>query len=270
MTQLDGARANFLAELSARHPSFLVWKHLDRAVRGVGDVDAAAPATDAPRIVDDAASLARSLLGAAAVIRCDHVADKRLTFFVLPRLLPQLFELDVCVGPSRGLTPWADPARMAKLAILDDRGIRRLRPGAEALVSLVYHGLSYHGGRRLSGDEEEIVTSGLRRDRDGAHYACSLLAPLPARRPLHRLLEMVEAGVWVPSLSRHAFWGFVVSGAAHPAFTGRRIAFRSRIAARRDCVMHRVAQAHGRRVEEHRVPALLAAARQDGHNVVLM
>ena len=263
----DAHRAEFLRRLTAHHDDFLVWKHLDRALTGVGDVDSAAPASAADAISEDAAAMAASVLGAVAVVDCRHVADKRLQFFVLPHALPQLFELDVCTRPSRGLTPWADPARMRELAVLSSHGIRRLRPGAEALVSIVYHGISPNGGARLSGDEQEIVSTGLAHDANGAYAACTSLSPVLARSSLLRLLDVARQGGWDDDLSRRAFWGFVASGVVHPQFSTRRAVFRLRIAVNRDCVMHRFAQKQHRRVEPHQVPALLTAAERDGHRV---
>lgn len=264
---VDEARAAFLSELSGRHDSLLVWKHLDRALHGRGDVDAAAPRTVAGRIIADAVEIAAVTLDASHVVRCDHVADKHLAFFVQPHRLPQLFELDVCVQPSRGLAPWASPAAMLALAELRPDGIRCLRPGAEAVVSLVYHGISSGGDDRLSGDERAIVQRGIDIDLEGARAACGSLPPLLARSPLRALVEDLDAGSWSRGDARRAFNAFVLSGLSSPTFTARRTRFRLGLAMGKACVMQRTAQVHDRQVARGAVPELLDAARASGHDV---
>ena len=263
----DPGRAAFLRELCGRQEDLLVWKHLDRSLEGRGDLDAAAPRRCLPGIVADARLLARDGLQASIMICCEHVADKQLLFFVRPKLLPQLFEFDVCTGPSRGLAPWADPHDMLDLAVLDD-GIRRLRPGAEAIVSIVYHGLSALGNDRLRGDERDIVRRGLDRDLDGALAACRTLPPIEARASLVRLIRRVSEGSWSRRDAAAAWFGFAMTGPRHPGFTGRRIAFRWRIATGRDCVMGRLARRHDRQVSADGLADVLRVARLDGHEVV--
>lgn len=266
MTQ-DAARVAILRHLSTRHPGFLVWKHLDRALLGMGDVDAAVPAVDVRAIAAEAKAVAKDLLAATTVITCEHVADKHLLFFVQPQRLPQLFELDLCSQPSRGLAPWADPRRMAALTIMSPEGIRRLRPGAEAVVSLVYHGLSLRGGDRLLGSERDLVQKGLIEDEEGVLLSCHRLVPLPARGPVLELLRRLQHGSWDPSSAAQAQAGFVLSGLAHPRHTIRRAGFRVGLATGRECVMSRLARRDGRRVGASDLDNLLFRARAGGHTV---
>lgn len=264
---LDRTRVAFLNELTSRHEHFLVWKHLDRALQGRGDIDAAAPEGEVPAIAADAVSIAADTLGASHVIHCDHVADKRLQFFIQPERLPQLFEFDVCMQPSRGFAPWADPPNMAPLAVVGVQGIRHLRSGAEAVVSLVYHGISWQGQDNLAGDERQIVQKGLADDLEGAYAACRTLPPRPARSPLLVLVESLCRGTWSRRYAQHAFGGFVLGGLARPAFTARRGMYRARLAGGRECLMSRLARSHNRRVPTGGVDALLDAARASGHEV---
>lgn len=263
----DPLRVAFLRELTCRHENLVVWKHLDRALRGQGDIDAAAPAEDVPSIATDAVSISATTLGASHVIRCHHVADKRLQFFVQPQRLPQLFEFDVCVQPSRGFAPWADPHSMVPLAIMGVHGIRHLRPGAEAIISLVYHGISWQGQDKLAGDERQIVERGLTDDLEGAYEACRTLPPGPARSPLLVLVRSLCRGTWSRRHAQQTFGGFVLGGLARPAFTARRGMYRARLAGGRECLMSRLARGHGRRVPAGGVDALLDAARASGHEV---
>jgi len=267
---IDQSRVAFLNELTRRHGSFLVWKHLDRALQRRGDIDAAAPDREVAAIAADAVSIAADTLRASHVIHCDHVADKRLQFFVQPECLPQLFELDLCVQPSRGLAPWASPHAMASFATVRPDGIRCLRPGAEAIVSLVYHGLSPSGQDRLVGDEWRIVDTGIATDLAGAEEACAILPPRPARRPLRELVMALAAGRWDSTRARLAFTAFVGSTFAHPAFSVRRVLFRAALACGHECVMSDLARRHGRRVPPSGLDRLLADARAGGHPVVTL
>jgi len=263
----DPSRVAFLRELTRRHENLVVWKHLDRALRGCGDIDAAAPVEDIGSVAANAVLIAADTLGASHVIHCDHVADKRLQFFVQPERLPQLFEFDLCVQPSRGLAPWASPSAMVALAAIRPDGIRSLRPGAEAVVSLVYHGISWQGQDKLAGDERQIVDKGLADNPEDAYEACRTLPPGPARLPLLALVDNLRQGAWSRRYAQHAFGGFLLSGLACPAFTARRAMYRVRLASGRECLMSRLARIYDRRVSAGSVGTLLEAARADGHEV---
>jgi hypothetical protein len=267
---LDHSIVAFLNELTRRHEHLLVWKHLDRALQGRGDIDAAAPEGETAAIAADAVSIAADTLSASHVIHCDHVADKRLQFFVQPERLPQLFEFDLCVQPSRGFAPWADPHSMVPLAIVGVHGIRHLRPGAEAVVSLVYHGISWRGQDKLAGDERQIVEKGLADDLEGVYDACRTLPPGPARSPLLVLIENLCRGTWSRRYAQHAFSGFVLGGLARPAFAARRGMYRAHLAVGRECLMSRLARSHDRRVPAGGVDALLDAARAGGHEIRML
>jgi hypothetical protein len=254
--------------MTAKHPDLVVWKHLERALRGQGDVDAAAPARDGAAIRADAQAIAGRTLAASHVILCDHIADKKLHFFVQPDRLPQLFEFDVCSQPSRGLAPWASPDLMLPLATMSGEGIRRLRPGAEAVVLLVYHGLSPSGLARPRGREAALVDFGLAEDREGAERACATLPPRPARRALAALIGHVSEGRWDSTLASRAYAGFVVASCAHPRFSARRLGLRAQLAAGRECVMSVLARREGRLVPDSGLETLLWRARADGHAVL--
>jgi hypothetical protein len=265
---VDTTRVEFLREMTARHPRLLVWKHLDRALRGSGDVDAAAPRSDLPDIGADAFTIGQKTLAATHLIVCTHVADKTLYFFAQPDRLPNLFEFDVCSQPSRGLAPWGSPSRLVPLATVSAQGIRRLRPGAEAVVSLVYHGLSRSGTHRLHDEEFDLVDAGLKEDMLGAREACRTLPPLPARQPLLDLVSQISYGFWKRTAAQRAYAAFALAATAHPPFMARRAAFRLCLATGRECVMSRLARREGRRVPDTGLEQLLIRARAQGHRVI--
>ena len=266
----DPPRADLLRELTERHPGFVVWKHLDRALLGRGDVDAAAPLDQAAAVTSDAVALAKDLLLATHVVSCGHVQDKRLQFFVRPDTWPQLFELDVCVQPSRGLAPWAGPAQMLLVATVSEDGIRRLRPGAEALVALVYAGLSPRGIDLLPADERPTVRFGLETDLPGVRTAIDLLAPVPARGPLHALVTQLDHQRWDAAAARRAFLGFVVSALAHPVYARRRLSFRIGLARGRECLMSDLARHDARQVRHYDLDGFLRAAGDGGHAIATL
>jgi hypothetical protein len=267
---VDPQRTAFLRELTTRHDGLLVWKHLDRALRGMGDIDAAAVAADIDRIHADARSIGARTLGATHAITCDHVADKRLQFFVQPHRLPQLFEFDVTTQPSRGLAPWARPHVLLQFAAIREDGIRNIRQGAEAIVSLVYHGLSASGRFRLAGDEESIVRRGLDEDLSCAMDAAAAFAPVAARHALVRLVAAASRRSWNERDAALAYFGFCASAVVNPRFSTQRTLFRARLSTGRECSMSKLARIAGRKVPAADIGAFLDAVGRDGHRVTTL
>ncbi len=264
---IDQDRVRFLDELSGRHPQLVVWKHLERSLRGLGDIDAVAPRRALLAITQDVSRLGRDVLGASHSIVCDHVPNVRLQFLVRPRDLPDLFEFDIWTRPSRGSASWADPVSVARLSTVGEYGVRQLRPGAEALMLLVYGGLSIRGEDRLAGSDRDTVLLNLGSDLEGAHAACATLPPPPARSPLRHLVDAMRWGAWDAQAARLAMAGFMVSGLARPHFLARQGWFRLRYLRRRECLMFTLMRRHGRRVPPSGVAALLAEARNSAHVV---
>jgi hypothetical protein len=264
---LDHSRVTFLNELTRRHERLVVWKHLDRSLRGQGDVDATAPEQDVPAITQDAISIAAATLSATHTILCDHVPSARLHFFVQPHRLPHLFELDIWMQPSRGSARWADPCTIVPLAILGVYEIRQLRPGAEAVMLLVYQGLSWKGQNRLTGEEQETVERGLADDLEGAYEACRAFPPRPARAALLTLVGRLHHGTWSRKYALQAFGGFALAGLAHPDFAARQAMHRVQFILGRECLMFKLMRRHHRQVPPYGVDTLLNAARASGHIV---
>lgn len=262
----DPARTDFLRELTRSHDGFVVWKHLDRSLRGHGDVDALAPAEDVQGIQKSALSVASRTLGATHAITCSHVPDLHLLFFVQPRELPNLFELDVWTRPSRASAPWADPRHVLRFATQDQRSIRRLTAGAEAVMLLVYH-LGWHGRNQLTGHDRESILYGLVSDMPSAEAACRLLPPPPARAPLRRVAHALARGEWSPLDVRRTLLGFALAGIAHPPFAARRAIEKARFMAHRECVMFGLMRRHNRQVATADLDDLLTRAEADGHLV---
>jgi thymidylate kinase len=219
-----------LRQLSDRFPLWIAWKNADVALDGTGDVDALCPETDWNAMTDEFVSWS-SREGLSPVVVCRHVPGSMLLMAADPQT-GALFELDVKAwGTHRGRVIFG-PHDLLPMSVLDPRGFRRLRPGAEGLLKLTVSGLRRTGALRTARLDRERVATLLTSDPDGVGQATSLLRGV--RGSARRLTEHVTRGT---RLSRRAgllveLWAF--GGALfHPGWLARRAAFR--LAGRRVC-----------------------------------
>lgn len=249
-----------LQELTRSCPSWLVWKNADEALRGKGDIDS----TARPEEVHVAASAFASWAGAVqaeATFLCRHVPGKTLMFAVLTEPTARLLELDVMVAQAfRGATlVSADVLR--PLAVLDPRGFRRLRPGAEALSLLLFNGIRSGGAADLSALVSKSIAERLRRDVGGVDALCRRLPPVRGSLA-RRLAGAVMEGRW----DRGAALGFegasLASAMLAPAVALGRARFRRGLKKGATCVLSSVAQA-GRVIPPARLQAFLDQAARE-------
>ena len=150
---------SLLTALTDSCPSWAIWKNIDSALSGAGDVDSLAEPREWPRIIDlfgkwaEAAGLrpiivCRHLPGALFLVACDQ-ASGRLT------------ELDVYSHLVLRGTAYVVPEEARALTEVDPRGFRRLQPGAEALFLLLAKRPNSRGGQRDETDERirELLAS---------------------------------------------------------------------------------------------------------------
>jgi hypothetical protein len=132
-----------LTELSS---DWTVWKNIDSAFTGGGDVDSIAPGEDWPAIQNEFHRWAKSN-GLGPVIPCPH-APFLLHLVALDPGAPQdtFFELDVNRRKVFLGSTLFRPEDLRPLSIVSEQGFRRLRPGAEGLLKLVQNG-TMRGGR---------------------------------------------------------------------------------------------------------------------------
>jgi hypothetical protein len=265
---IDQSRLTFLREISEQNERMVVWKHLDRSLRGFGDIDVAAPADDLDRVTACSLASARSALNASHAVICDHVPSVRLHFYVQPERSPDLFEFDVITQPSRMTSRWAAPSDLVGLSVVDPTGIRRLRPGAESLILLVWQGMSWAGTDQLTGHDRESVIDGLAMDPDGALKACRALAPPLAAKQLRGFVERLILGEWERSWALAALCGFAVTGAASPKFAINRALHRNKYRTGHECLMFGIMRRHGRKMPDGPLSTFLEAAREESHEVI--
>ena len=111
------------AEATAAAPSFVVWKE-------GGDLDALVAERDRPAI---AAVVDRWAAGegCTAVVRCTHVPGRLVLVGVAG---DELLQVDLVAFRPAGIGSWFDADSVAAAAYVDEREVRRLTPGAAALL----------------------------------------------------------------------------------------------------------------------------------------
>jgi len=111
------------AEATAAAPSFVVWKE-------GGDLDALAAERDRAAIASVVDRWAADE-GCTAVVRCTHVPGRLVLVAVAG---DALLQVDLVTFRPAGVGSWFDADSVASAAHVDERGVRRLAPGARALL----------------------------------------------------------------------------------------------------------------------------------------
>lgn len=180
-----------LRRLTEISPTWVVWKNVDSALHGYGDVDSAAPRDDWPRLADEFSSWALSF-GLGPVVLCPH-APNLLHLVALCDNEP-FFELDL-VGRKvfLGSTLFL-PDDLRSLTEMDQRGFRRVRSGAEGLIKLVGNGALRNGLPNRQGLSSKRIPQLLASDPDGVRLAAQLFGP--GEQSINRLATAVVRGAW--------------------------------------------------------------------------
>lgn len=181
-----------LRRLAEEVPNSYVWKNVDPALEGIGDIDYCARTADWPTINLVFRRWALNA-GLGPVIVCRHVPD--VMFLVVPdSTSDSLYELDVRDRIKlRGTTVFHCEEGLP-LAQTDARGFRRLRPGAEGVVKLVLHGVAPGGLARPAALDKERVAMLIKSDPRGARDATRLFGM--ASGPLRKAAKEVTRGGW--------------------------------------------------------------------------
>jgi hypothetical protein len=178
--------------------SWGVWKNADRALAGHGDVDSVAPAAEHVLLRDE-------FYGWAAkanlhwVIQCRH-AGGILVLIAGDRSRWAQLDL-VSATPFRGARLFS-AEDLVPLMLMDPRGFRRLRDGAEGLFLLLYKGLHWGGRPDWPNLSKYMVLDKIARDWTGAESAAALLGS--ASVPLLRAARSATMGEWKSYALLHA------------------------------------------------------------------
>jgi hypothetical protein len=215
--------------LTESFPRWTIWKNADAAFAGFGDVDSAAPMEDWGSIVGEFRRWAGAN-GLGPVIECRH-PPKTMFLLAVDRETSTLVELDVSGRKYfRGGTLFR-AEDLEPLSLLDERGFRSLRPGAQGLILLLTNGMRWGGRPDPEGLRKRRIPELLAGDLPGALEAARRFG-LPVGR-VDRAIGSLVGGSW-DRRSLLFVEGAAIAGAvADPGILLRR--FRFRLATKKSC-----------------------------------
>jgi hypothetical protein len=187
-TDLESLYLPLLRSLTERLPLWGIWKNVDRAFAGHGDIDSAAPRSDWPSIESEFRRWAADH-GLGPVAACHHIRGV-LFLIALDPSRRTFFELDVNARKYfRGAVLFRSE-QLRALAEVERRGFRRLRPGAEGLILVTQNGMRW-GGRSAVGEKAREGLELIRTDLDGADRAARTFFGSAAPQ----VMNVVDAGL---------------------------------------------------------------------------
>ena len=250
---------SLMREVTARFPSWAVWKNAESALHGHGDIDSFAHPRDWPSIETVFLDWVREH-GLGPPIICRHVPQGP-HFVTLDPHSDYLLQFDVKVRATfRGCT-LMDVADLQTLSKMDDRGFRGIRPGAEGVIKLLYNGMDPGGVPNPGGLQDKRIPDLLSQDPVGADMACELVGSAAPR--LRRAVAALLDGGWdQSSLVAVERWA-KRKALTEPGVALSRIWFNA-VPLRR-CPVLEVIRRHDRRVPEDRTEWLRRVAR--GHRM---
>lgn len=213
-----------LRQLTLSAPSWLVWKNVDSAFYGTGDIDAAARPDDWSVIVREFHAWAEDA-GVGPVFECHHIPGG-LNLIAVPAGLPTFLEMGVKERRYwRGSTLFVVDD-LLPMTVQDDRGFRRLPTGAEGLFKLLLNGTRRGGAPNEEALAAKGVREQLRADPGGIRLAARLLGP--ARHAAVVGARHAAADGWSrPAMLAVEGWA-IARAATHPQEAATRLQFRRR------------------------------------------
>jgi hypothetical protein len=213
-----------LRRLSDASPAWAAGGDVDEGLAGLGDVDLIAPPATWARLERNFLTWATEhRLG--PVVVCDH----RPGTLVLVALGPpgELFYELEALGAKylRGATLYR-AEDLAPLLVMDERGFRRLRPGARSILKFMPNGIRWGGRLRWSRAKAQRVLDGVRADPEGARAAARLLGP--AQKDLLRGARAAAAGRWDRAAMLKVEAWALARAARHPREVAGRLTLRLR------------------------------------------
>lgn len=181
-----------LLRLTAASPTWLVWKNVESALEGEGDIDSAAAPGDWDALEAEFVAWAREF-DLLPVVACNHIPGGR-NLVATPSGSTTFLELSIKNDKAfRGSNLFVldDLLAMSKM---DERGFRTLRPGAEGLLKLVLNGSKWFGRPNREGLTSKRVRALLAEDPGGVAIAARLFGR--AEGAARDLAGAVVAGAW--------------------------------------------------------------------------
>jgi glycosyltransferase involved in cell wall biosynthesis len=224
LTERGELLLSLVQELSAHVPRFVVWKNVESALTGTGDIDASSSPDDWTRIEEIFRNwVEEHHLGTAVV--CNHIPGGLNLFAVSPRF-STIFEMGVKADRIwRGASLFTH-TDLQPLVISDARSFRRIRLGAEGLFKLLLNGINRDGTPDIAAMKTKRVRELICQDRPGACQAV-VLCGLGKAAAL-RLVDAVIRGDWDRRAALELQTWFLVKAILAPGTLGRRVAFRMR------------------------------------------
>jgi hypothetical protein len=243
-----------LRRLTDISPSFLVWKNVESALEGQGDIDAAAAPADWDALEETFVEWATELDLLPAAL-CHHIPGGR-NLIAAPVGTRTFFELSIKHDKAfRGSTLFILDDLLA-MSEMDARGFRQLRPGAEGMLKLVLNGSKWFGRPDDDGLTGKRVRELLAADPEGVAIASKVFGP--AETAARNLARAVVEGGWDRRAMLAIEANALAKGLRHPKVMARRAWFR--LTTQRRCpVVYAIG--HGRVVSEPREAWLADVAR---------
>lgn len=212
-----------LRRLTNVSSTWLVWKNVESALEGVGDIDSAAAMSDWPLVEEQFFRWAHEF-DLEPAIACRHIPGG-LNLVAMPSWSKSFLELSVKENKIfRGSTLFV-LADLLELAEMDARGFRRLRKGSEGLFKLVLNGSRWGGRENPDGLKRKNVAELLAIDSQGMRQAAKLFGP--ARGAVLALASRVISGEWNRRAMLFVEICALGRGIEHPITLARRAWFRT-------------------------------------------
>lgn len=212
---------SLLGRLTELFPRWAVWKNADSAFTGSGDVDSLAPPGDWPAIQECFRDWSAER-GLGPVIVCRHIPQGP-HFMTFQPGASHIIQLDVKTrGTFRGST-LIDVDRLLPLSEVDQRGFRRIRPGAEGLIKLCMNGTRRGGRPDREALDSKAVADLLTSDPEGVQAGAELLGA-PTAALIAGAQAVVEGG-WDTAAMRRVELAAWLRGLAEPGVAASRIWF---------------------------------------------
>lgn len=217
-----------------------VWKNVDSALTGTGDIDAAAPDTAWPTIEARFVEWANDQdLG--PVVACRHIPGG-LNLVAVPDDATTLLEMGTKARRVfRGGTMFVLDD-LVPLFVLDPRGFRTVRPGAEGLFKLALNGMRWDGTPNEAAMRSKRVRELLAADPDGVERAAEVFGRAAAAAV--RGARAAAAGGWDRRAMLSVQAWALTNAVGDPPTLARRIRFR--LSGRHRCPVVRVLLDHAR------------------------